>query len=231
MMSECAVLENLSEDGFHSCEGFADWSSYSPVHWNGNQEDSSNSFGDWSTFNSNLSKDKEPASSESPPEEGRSGHTHKVEKSNKLRSSSVFYDCFHAEETIKDTAVMEIPPLSQLLLNSASTPPQPAALSSAAANLCQRLLCEPDCLSLSGPKPRLHSYKQLINTLHLTNSDPNIFQNTDFSDQDFEEQESSPAALIQTKLMVPTLCQNKPGYLYQISRQWLSQNSLNLLPH
>uniref|UniRef100_A0A3B1JZE8 Si:dkey-229e3.2 n=1 Tax=Astyanax mexicanus TaxID=7994 RepID=A0A3B1JZE8_ASTMX len=171
-MSECAVLENLSEDGFHSCEGFADWSSYSPVHWNGNQEDSSNSFGDWSTFNSNLSK---------------------VEKSNKLRSSSVFYDCFHAEETIKDTAVMEIPPLSQMLLNSASTPPQPAALS-AAANLCQRLLCEPDCLSLSGPKPRLHSYKQLINTLHLTNSDPNIFQ-----DQDFEEQESSPAALIQTK--------------------------------
>lgn len=228
-MAECARLDNLSDDGFHSCEGFADWSSYSPVHCNGNQEDSNNTFGDWSTFNGSLNKDSEPARPDSPQQEGRSGHTHKMERGNKPSPSSVFYDCFHAEETITDTAKMEIPPLSQLLLNS--TPPQPAALSSEAASLCHRLLCEPDCLSLSSPKPRLHSNKQLINTLQLTNSDTNGIQNTDFSDQDFEEQESSPAALIQTKLMVPTLCQNKPGYLYQISSQWLSQNSLRLLPH
>ncbi|XP_072546545.1 uncharacterized protein [Salminus brasiliensis] len=230
-MSECAVLDNLGEDGFHSCEGFAEWSTYSPAHWKGDQGDISSSFGDWSSFNGSLSKETEPAPSGSPQDRGHAGHKHQVENGNQLSPWTVFYNCFHVEETAKDSAVMEIPPLSHLLHNSTHAPPQPATLSSEAANLCHRLLCEPDCLSLSSPKPSLHSYKQLINTLHLSNSDTNTVQNTDFSDQDFEEPKSCPAALIQTKLMVPTLCQNKPGYLYQISRQWLNQYSLALLPH
>ncbi|XP_036449174.1 uncharacterized protein si:dkey-229e3.2 [Colossoma macropomum] len=227
-MSECAVLDSLSEDGFHSCEGFADWSTYSPIHWNEDQGDSSN-FGDWNSFHGSLSK-----KAESPPlspQERSSDHKQKMENGDSVSPWFVFHGCFHVEETVKDTAVMEIPSLSKLLHNSTHIALDSAALSREAASLCHRLLYKPEYLSLSGPKPSLHSHKQLINTLQLKHSDINTSQNTNLPDQGFEEPESSPAALIQTKLMAPIRCQNKPGYLYQISPQWLNQYSLRLLPH
>ncbi|KAI4873324.1 hypothetical protein NFI96_029077 [Prochilodus magdalenae] len=194
--------------------------------WNEDQKDSSN-FGDWSSFHSSLNKvvESPPLS----PQERSSDHKQKMENGDEASPWFVFHDSFHVEETLKDTTVMEIPPLSQLLHNSTHIPPQPAVLSREAASLCQRLLFKPDSLSLSGPKPNLHSHKQLVNILQLKHTDINTSQDTNLPDLGVDEPESSPAALIQTKLMAPMCCQNKPGYLYQISRQWLSQYSLRLL--
>lgn len=75
MMSEGTMPDSLCADGFHSCEGFADWSICSPVHWNEDQGDSSG-FGDWSSFHSSFSEDVE--SSHLPTPERSSDDNHKV---------------------------------------------------------------------------------------------------------------------------------------------------------
>lgn len=73
MKSECAVMENLIEDGF---ERFGDWSSYSPEHWNEDHKDSS-AFGDWASFKEGLNEESDSADLSS--WEGQtSDHDHKV---------------------------------------------------------------------------------------------------------------------------------------------------------
>ncbi|XP_066530934.1 uncharacterized protein si:dkey-229e3.2 [Hoplias malabaricus] len=222
-MGECAVLDGFDEDGFHSCEGFTEWSTYGSGHWSESEGDGSG-LEDWSSFHGSLSKELE---SDPSPEERHSDHKHKVVDREEISPWCVFRDCFRTEETVKEVNVTEIQPLSQLLHNSTHAP---SHLSSEASSLCHRLLYGTDSLRSSDPRHSPHSHKQLVNSLQLQPSDTSTSQRVDLPDLGFEEPESSSAVLIQTKLTAPTLCQNKPGYLYQISHQWFSQQSLRLLP-
>ncbi|MCI4382718.1 hypothetical protein PGIGA_G00017970 [Pangasianodon gigas] len=225
MKCECAAMENLSEDGFERCEQFGDWSTCSSEHWDEDHRDSSG-FGDWTSFKEDLSEESDSADLSS--QEGQiSGHEHKVERGDE--PWIVIHDCFHFEEMVRDTDMMDVLPLSQLLHISTHTPPLPAGLLRKGASFYHQLLCEPKPPSITGPKPNLHSHKQLIDTLQLKQS--NTLQNRDLPHLGFEKPESSSSALIQTKLTAPTWCQNSPGFFYQISRQWLSQYSLRLQDH
>ncbi|XP_053488518.1 uncharacterized protein si:dkey-229e3.2 [Ictalurus furcatus] len=220
MKCECAAMEKLGEDGFERCEQFEDWSS--SEHWDEDHRDSSG-FGDWASFKDGLSEESDSADLLS--QEGQtSGHEHKVERGDE--PWIVIHDCFHVEEIVRDTDMMDFLPLSQLLHNSTHTPPPPAVLLRKGASFYHSLLCEPKSSSVTGPKPNLHSHKQLTDTLQLKQS--NTSQNTDLLHLGFEKPQSSSAALIQTKLTAPTWCQTSPGFFYQISHRWLSQNSLRL---
>ncbi|XP_076833601.1 uncharacterized protein LOC143480053 [Brachyhypopomus gauderio] len=228
-MSEYAALGALSGESFQGCEEFEEWTSYDSEHWPQAQRQSS-CFDDWNCFHGDVSKNEETAHL-SPQETGSSGQEHKVENSHMISPWFVFHDCFSEEEIMKDAVMVEVSPLSQLVHGSAHMPCQQTALSREATSLFHQILCDPKVLRLSGPKPNLHSQKQLISTLQLKHSDLHNLLTTDFPDLGSEELESSPGALIQTKLVAPVPCQNAPGFFYQISRQWFNQHSMKLLPH
>ncbi|XP_062863498.1 uncharacterized protein si:dkey-229e3.2 [Trichomycterus rosablanca] len=229
LINECVVEKNISDDGSDGCEQFEEWSTFSSVHQEENNKDSS-CFGDWTTFNGCLVEEAEfvPLS----PQEGdTSGFEHKVDSEDEVNPWTVFHECFHVEETLKDTETTEIPPLSQLLHNPTSIPNHPAVISREGASLYHHVLCEPKSLTRYGAKHSLYSQKQLIDLLQLKHSDIIESQNSDLCDLGIEELESNPAALIQTKLTAPTWCQNTPGVFYQISRQWLSHHNVKLQNH
>ncbi|KAF5892563.1 uncharacterized protein DAT39_017749 [Clarias magur] len=215
-------MENLTEDDFERCEQFGDWSAFSSEHWDVNHRDSSG-FGDWSSFNDGLSEESASADLSSQ-EEQISGHEHKVEQGDD--PWTVIRDCFHAEEIVRDTDMMDVLPLSQLLHNSTHAPYPSAVLSKKGSSCYHELLHEPKSPRIMGPKPNLHSHQQLTDTLQLKQSI--TLKNTDLTHLGIEKPEISSATLIQTKLTAPTWCQNSPGFFYQISRQWLNQNNPRL---
>ncbi|GAA6108781.1 uncharacterized protein si:dkey-229e3.2 [Tachysurus ichikawai] len=216
-------MEKLSEDGFERCEQLGDWSTFTSGHWDEEHRDSSG-FGDWASFKG-LSEDIEDTEVLSTHK--RLGHENKVGRDD--APWIVIHDCFHAEEMVRDTSMMDVLPLSQLLHNSTHTPP-PTLLRFEGASFYYRLLCDPKPPSITGPtKPNLHSHKLLTDTLQLKQT--NTSQNTDIPQLGFEKPESSPAALIQTKLTSPVWGQNSSGFFYQISHQWFEQYSLRLQNH
>lgn len=51
------MLDRYGEDGFQSCEGFDDWSTFSSADWTEPQQDSSG-FSDWGAFQDNTRKEE-----------------------------------------------------------------------------------------------------------------------------------------------------------------------------
>ncbi|RXN27518.1 hypothetical protein ROHU_019972 [Labeo rohita] len=144
----------------------------------------------------------------------------------------VFTDCFQVEGAEDNPVLMEIPTLSVLQQSTLDKPSQSAAISSEAANFWYHLQSGSKILRLSGPKPKLHSHEGLVKTLQLRQLDASTDSKiTTLFDLELEDLEDPPAGLIQTKLMPSSQCRNAPGFFYQISRQWLSQYNMNLLPY
>ncbi|XP_060790185.1 uncharacterized protein si:dkey-229e3.2 isoform X2 [Neoarius graeffei] len=196
---ECAAMENLSEDGLERCKEFGDWSTCSSEHWDEDHGDSSG-FGDWTTFKEGLSEESDSVYLSS--QEGQtSDHENKVERGDEPWVT--IHDCFHVEEIARNTDMMDVLPLSQLLHNSTHTPAPPAVLLKKGVSFYHSLLCESKPLSIMGPKQNLYSYKQLTDTLQIKQSST-------------------------LQLTAPTWCQNSPGFLYQISHQWLNHYCLRL---
>lgn len=73
--SECAAMENLSEDGFETWEKFGDWSTGSSEHWNEDHIDNSD-FGDWASFKEGLSEVRSLAISSLLSQEGQMPDNH-----------------------------------------------------------------------------------------------------------------------------------------------------------
>ncbi|XP_016330996.1 uncharacterized protein LOC107679822 isoform X2 [Sinocyclocheilus anshuiensis] len=204
------MLDRYGEDGFQSCEGFDDWSTFSSADWTEPQQHG-NGFSDWGAFQDNTSK--EESTTLPVAEAGTSQFPENVEGAE------------------KDPVVMEIPTLSVLQQSTLDKPSQSAAISSKAANFWCHLQSGSKILRLSGPKPKLHSHEGLLKALQLGQPDGSAdSQTTTLLNLELEDPEDPPGALIQTKPM-PSQCQNAPGFFYQISRQWLSQHNMNLLPY
>ncbi|XP_051579068.1 uncharacterized protein si:dkey-229e3.2 [Myxocyprinus asiaticus] len=228
-MGEC-MLDSYGEDGFQSCEGFDDWSTFSSPGWEEPQQDD-NSFSDWAGFQQNSKKEEELSTI--PVTETRTFELpENVENGNKVNPQLIFHECLCVEAAKKEAVMMEIPTLSQMLQRETDIPSQSAAITSEAANFWCRLQSGSKTLRLSSPKPQLHSHEVLLKTLQLRHPDMSTAsQSITLSDLELEEPEDHPGVLIQTKLMPISNCRNAPGFLYQISRQWLSQYTTKLLPY
>ncbi|KAK2878531.1 hypothetical protein QQF64_011418 [Cirrhinus molitorella] len=227
-MGEC-MLDRYGEDGFQSCEGFDDWSTFSSADWTEAKQDGSG-FSDWGAFQDNTRK--EELTHLPVAEAGTFEFPENTENGNEGNPWFVFSECFRVERAEKDPVVMEIPKLSLLQQSILDKPSQSAAISSEAANFWCHLESGSQILRLSGPKPKLHSHEGLLKTLQLRPPDPSAdSQTTTLFDLELEDLENPPGALIQTKLMPSSQCRNAPGFFYQISRQWLSQYNMNLLPY
>ncbi|XP_016330997.1 uncharacterized protein LOC107679822 isoform X3 [Sinocyclocheilus anshuiensis] len=199
------MLDRYGEDGFQSCEGFDDWSTFSSADWTEPQQHG-NGFSDWGAFQDNTSK--EESTTLPVAEAGTSQFPENTENGEKGNPWFIFNDCFQVEGAEKDPVVMEIPTLSVLQQSTLDKPSQSAAISSKAANFWCHLQSGSKILRLSGPKPKLHSHEGLLKALQLGQPDGSA--------------DSQP---------MPSQCQNAPGFFYQISRQWLSQHNMNLLPY
>ncbi|XP_046710992.1 uncharacterized protein si:dkey-229e3.2 isoform X2 [Silurus meridionalis] len=220
-----AAMENFSEDGFESCEQFADWSTCSSEHWDENHRDGTG-FGDWTSFKDAFSEESDSANVSS--QKGQTCiHADKnIELPHpRLKKLEIPSAALIQTKMVRDTG-MNILPLSQLLHNSSHTPPMEAVQLQKGANFYHQLL-KPN--SIMGSKLNLHSHKQLTDTLQLKQS--NTLQNTELPHLGSEKPKSPSADLIQTKLTAPTRCQNSHGFFYQISHQWLSQYSLRFKNH
>ncbi|XP_073683552.1 uncharacterized protein [Garra rufa] len=227
-MGEC-MLDHYGEDGFQICEGFDDWSTFSSVDWTEPKQDGGG-FSDWGAFQDNTRK--EELSSVPVAETGTFEFPENAENGDEGNPWFVFSDCFQVEGAEKDPVVMEIPTLSLLQQSTLDKPSQSAAISREAANFWCHLQSGSKILRLSGPKPKLHSHEGLHKTLQLRPPDPSAdSQTTSLFDLELEDLEDPPGTLIQTKLMPSSQCRNAPGFFYQISRQWLSQYNMNLLPY
>ncbi|XP_042630254.1 uncharacterized protein LOC122148189 [Cyprinus carpio] len=227
-MGEC-MLDRYGEDCFQSCEEFDDWSTFSSADWTEPQQDG-NGFSDWGAFQDKTRKEE----SSTPPvaEAGTFEFPENTENGDKGNPWFIFNDCFQIEEEEKDPVMMEIPTLSLLQQSTLDKSSQSAAISSEAANFWCHLQSGSKILRLSGPKPKLHSHEGLLKTLQLRHPDASAdLQTTTLLDLEPEDLEDHPGALIQTKLMSSSQCRNAPGFFYQISRQWLSQYNMNLLPY
>lgn len=221
------MLDSYGEDGFQSSEGFDDWSTFSSAKPEPQQDN--NRFSDWGAFRDNTGKEEE-FSSVPVVESGSSELPEKIE--NQVNVQFVFHDSFHVDGEQKEPLMLEIPTLFQLLHSKTDLPSQSVGISSEAANFWCHLQSDSELLRLSSPKRKLHSSEQLLKTLQLTHPDASTAsQSTVLSDLELEEPEHRPGALIQTKLMPPSQCRNAPGFFYQISRQWLSQHSMKMLPY
>ncbi|XP_016110498.1 uncharacterized protein [Sinocyclocheilus grahami] len=227
VMGEC-MLNRYGEDGFQSCEGFDDWSTFSSADWTEPQQDGSG-FSDWGAFQDNTSK--EESTTLPVAEAWTSKFPENTENGEKGNPWFIFNDCFQVEGAEKDPVVMEILTLCVLQQSTLDKPSQYAAISSKAANFWCRLQSGSKILRLSGPKPKLHSHEGLLKALQLGQPDASAdSQTTTLLNLELEDPEDPPGALIQTKLMPSSQCRNAPGFFYQISRQWLSQHNMNLLP-
>ncbi|XP_026100033.1 uncharacterized protein LOC113070805 [Carassius auratus] len=227
-MGEC-MLDRYGEDGFPSCEGFDDWSTFSSADWTEPQQDD-NGFSDWGAFQDRTRE--EESSTLSGAGAGTSEFPENTENGDKGNPWFIFNECFQVEDAEKDPVMMEIPTLSLLQQSTLDKPSQSSAISSEAANFWCHLQSGSKILRLSGPKPKLHSHEGLLKSLQLRQPDASAdSQTTNLLDLDPEDLEDHPGALIQTKLMPSSQCRNAPGFFYQISRQWLSQYNLNLLPY
>ncbi|XP_016150217.1 uncharacterized protein [Sinocyclocheilus grahami] len=225
-MGEC-MLDRHGEDGFQSCDGFDDWSTFSSADWTEPQQDGSG-VSDWGAVQDKTRK--EESSTLPVAEAGTFEFPENTENGDKGNPWFIFNDCFQEAET--DPVMMEIPTLSLLQQSVLDKPSHSAAISSEAANFWCHLQSGSKILRLSGPKPKLHSHKGLLKTLQLRQPDASAHsQTTTLLDLELEDLEDPPGPLIQTKLMPSSQCQNAPGFFYQISRQWLSQYNMNLLPY
>ncbi|XP_051502833.1 uncharacterized protein LOC127411353 [Myxocyprinus asiaticus] len=228
-MGEC-MLDSYGEDGFQSCEGYDDWSTFSSADWVEPQQND-NSFSDWAEFQQNTKKEEELSTV--PVTEIRTFELPgNVENGNKVNAQLVFHDCFCVESAKKEAVMMEIPTLSQIFQSAVDMISESAAITSQAASFWCNLQSGSKTLRLSSPKPKLHSHKVLLKTLQLRHPDTSAAsQSITLSDLELEEPEDPPGTLIQTKLMPTSHCRNAPGFLYQISQQWLNQHTRKLLPY
>ncbi|XP_043118483.1 uncharacterized protein si:dkey-229e3.2 [Puntigrus tetrazona] len=228
-MGEC-MLDRYGEDGFHSCEGFDDWSAFGTTDWTESQRDGSG-FADWGAFQDNTEKEELPTL----PAAGAGAFEfpENTENGEKGNAWFILKDCFRVEGSEKDPVLLrEIPALSVLQQSTLDKPSLSAAISSEGANFWCHLQSGSEILRLLGPKPKLHSHEGLLKTLQLRQPDTNAgSQKTTLLDLELEDPEDTPGALIQTKLMPSSQCRNAPGFFYQISRQWLSQYNTNPLPY
>ncbi|XP_056101652.1 uncharacterized protein si:dkey-229e3.2 [Rhinichthys klamathensis goyatoka] len=227
-MGEC-MLDLYGEDGFQSGEGFDEWSTFSSADWTEPQQDDKG-FSDLGGLQDKTRK--EELSAIPVTETGTFEFPERAENGDKVNPWFIFNDCFQVEEGEKNLIMMEIPTLSQLHQSTLHMPSQSAAISSQAAHFWCHLQSGSKILRLSGPKPKLYSHEGLVKSLQLRHPDASTdSQTTTLSDLELEHPEDPPGALIQTKLMPSSHCQNSPGFFYQISRQWLSQYSMNLRPN
>ncbi|KAK7153284.1 hypothetical protein R3I93_011247 [Phoxinus phoxinus] len=221
------MLDLYGEDGCE--EGFDEWSTFSSADWTEPQQDDKG-FSDLGGLQDKSRK--EELSTVPVTETGTSECPENAENGDKINPWFVFKDCFQAEEAEKNLIMMEIPTLSQLQQSTLDMSSQSAAISSQAAHFWCHLQSGSKILRLSGPKPKLYSHEGLLRSLQLRRPDASAdTQTTTLSDLELENPEDPPGALIQTKLMAPSNGQNSPGFFYQISRQWLSQYSMNLRPN
>lgn len=223
------MLDLNSEDAFQSCEGFEEWSTFSSADWTEPQQDDKG-FSDLGGLQDKTRK--EELSTIPVTETGTSEFPENAKNGDTVNPWVIFNDCFQVEGAEKNLTMMEIPTLSQLQQSTLDMPSQSAAISSQAAHFWCHLQSGSKILRLSGPKPKLYSHEGLLKTLPLTHPDAGAdSQTTTLSDLEPEYPEDPPGALIQTKLMPSSHCQNSPGFFYQISRQWLSQYSMNRQPN
>lgn len=217
------MLGRYGEDGFQSCEGFDEWSTFSSADWTEPQQTS-----DLSGFQDEVKARKEELSTIPVTETGTFEFPENAENGDKVKPCFIFNECFQVEKAEENLVMMEIPTLSQLQQSTLDMPSQSAAISSQAAHFWCHLQSGSNILRLSGPKPKLYSHEGLLKTLQLRHPDTSAdSQTTNLFDLELEP-EDPPGALIQTKLMPSSHCRNAPGFYYQISRQWLSQYSMNL---
>ncbi|XP_067310623.1 uncharacterized protein si:dkey-229e3.2 [Pseudorasbora parva] len=194
-MGECMLGRN-GEDGFQSCEGFDEWSTFSSADWTEPQQTS-----DLGGFQDKARKAK---SSAIPVKEtGTFEFPENAENGDKVNPWFIFNDCFQVEEAEENLIMVEIPTLSQLQQTILDMPCQPAAISSQAAHFWCNLQSGSTFLRLSGPKPKLYSHEGLLKTLQLRHPDTSADSQTiNLSDLELENPEDPPGALIQTKVCV-----------------------------
>ncbi|KAL4656370.1 hypothetical protein GN956_G6472 [Arapaima gigas] len=207
------------------------------------------SFGEWCSFDSDLDwnlSDRctfSPTSSPPKHQDVNNHHTSDEQLTWPQRKTfewshpqQMFHSCFPSvEEASTETSITDPRTLSQLLQGSPESPSSSSAVPHA-ATLWNKLLPEPGCPQLSAPSRRPQSHSVLLSVLGVTPARVASQQGALPAERQPEESDGESAgprsaALIQTKLLPPPKRRDGPGFLYQISQQWLSQCSLGLQGH
>ncbi|KAG5285252.1 hypothetical protein AALO_G00001240 [Alosa alosa] len=220
-----AVVDKFPSKTTEQFGDFEEWSSATS---------SDGCLGDWSDFHDSKTWDGDRPASPVPAQERSSKCIAAVQSCEAPDPWGVFSECFpDAGPQITDLGDLETPTLSELLRSPSHTPSQSGGISSGVMSVCGRLLCEGSTVRWLGPRPSTQSFSQLLSTLPLV--DPHTHNTEDMALPDMElektEDQSPPAALIQTKLSAPSCCHQTPPVMYQVSLRWIRLCNIQLQAH